>query len=183
MPGPPMHTPSSSGTGKPASFRDFRQRVQKTKPKQKWGKGRGGARSSDPRDYDHHLKPVSPRQKHLPDQAACLPWAPGLHASGAGSLGRTKRRPLNAGGKRKAIDFVWENFVCVLFIISRRVRKSSEAKSITARLWEARAALWLQSNRRVSRRGALAFEWLLVSSLLTGIHATLCPPQSTYVSL
>lgn len=39
----------------------------------------------------------------------------------------------------------------VLFIISRRVRKSSEAKSITAMLREARAALRLLSNRRVSR--------------------------------
>lgn len=37
----------------------------------------------------------------------------------------------------------------VLFIISRRVMKSSKAKSITAKLRDARAALWLMSNRLV----------------------------------
>lgn len=39
----------------------------------------------------------------------------------------------------------------VLFIISRRALKSSKAKSITAMLREARAALWLISNRQFSR--------------------------------
>ena len=39
----------------------------------------------------------------------------------------------------------------VLFIISKRVMKSSKAKSITSTLQEARAALWLLSNRQVSR--------------------------------
>jgi hypothetical protein len=31
-------------------------------------------------------------------------------------------------GERKAIDFVWKNFMVVLFIISRRAMKSSKAK-------------------------------------------------------
>lgn len=65
-------------------------------------------------------------------------------------------------GDRKAIDFVWENFMVVLFIISRRAMKSSKAKSITATLGEAGAALWLMSNRQVSRGDAPGLEWLLV---------------------
>lgn len=65
-------------------------------------------------------------------------------------------------GERKAIDFVWKNFTLVLFIISRRAMKSSKAKSITAMLAEARAALWLMSNRQVSRGDAPVSELLLV---------------------
>lgn len=50
----------------------------------------------------------------------------------------------------------------VLFIISRRAMKSSKAKSITATLGEARAALWLMSNRQVSKGDAPGLELLLV---------------------
>lgn len=76
------------------------------------------------------------------------PWAPRFRSL---LTQRNGRLPPYAGGKRKAIDFVWENFMLVFFIISRRVMKSSKAKSITAMLREGRAALWLVSNRLVSR--------------------------------
>lgn len=64
-------------------------------------------------------------------------------------------------GERKAIDFVWKNFTVVLFIISRRAMKSSKAKSITATLGEARAALLAYEQqaglqRRCPRLGVAA---------------------------
>lgn len=83
-------------------------------------------------------------------------------------------------GERKAIDFVWKNFMLVLFIISRRAMKSSKAKSITATLGEARAALWLMSNRQVSRGDALGLELLLVP-LPAGLDP--CRPRLLSVQL
>lgn len=78
------------------------------------------------------------------------PLGPGLRGPCFRSLlsDRNGRPPLYAGAKRKAIDFVWENFMLVLFIISRRVLESTKAKSMTTMLREARAALWLWARGR-----------------------------------
>lgn len=81
------------------------------------------------------------------------PWAPHFRSLFSQRNGRL---PQYAGEERKAVDFVWENFMLVLFIISRSVMKSSKAKSITAMLREARAALWLRSNRQACRGEAPA---------------------------
>lgn len=104
---------------------------------------------SDPNDSECHLKPASPWHTRSPDQAACLPWALGSTPQQA-APSEEQQTACACWSKRKAIDFVWENFMLVLFIISRRVMKSSKAKSITAMLRGSRAALWLLSNRQVS---------------------------------
>lgn len=71
----------------------------------------------------------------------------------------------------------------VLFIISRRVMKSSKEKSITDVLREARAALRPASTRQGLQMRTLSLGAALVLSLLAGTHVTLCPLQSCSVSL
>lgn len=104
--------------------------------------------------------------KCAPNQAAPNP-EPKLHAPQSLLTQRNSRPPRRAGGRRKTIDFVWENFMLVLFIISRRVMKSSKAKSITAMLVKPRAALQLASNRQLSGGESGALRATRLGSLLS----------------
>lgn len=96
------------------------------------------------------MPPETHWQEDPSNQAACLPWALGFMFQES-ACSEEQQTASVCWSKRKAIDFVWGNFMLVLFIISRRALKSSKAKSITAMLREARAALWLISNRQFSR--------------------------------